>query len=308
MAFIAGGFNRIEQNFNTTVAQTASSLLALAVGSLIVPTAFHLASTAGDVGITELSRGTSIILLLVYASYLGFQLKTHSALYNAPSEKTPVRNPHKQPAQALVSSSAMVGQAAVTGASVPAPPQEEDEEEPELTLWAALTLLAASTILVALCAECLVSSINHLVTTTHISRAFVGLVLLPIVGNAAEHATAVTVAVKDKMDLSISVAVGSSMQIALLVIPFIVVLGWCMGIEEMTLYFDGFQVMVLFVAVLLVNYLIQVCIPRSVGRSTVLISIVAGREIELSRRQSACCVIPDHSSRRLVLSGRRRTG
>lgn len=62
-----------------------------------------------------------------------------------------------------------------------------------------------------------------------VSKTFVGLILLPIVGNAAEHATAVTVAIKDKMDLSIGVAVGSSMQIALLVLPLIVVIGWCMG-------------------------------------------------------------------------------
>lgn len=261
MAFIAGGFNRIEQNFNATVAQTASSLLALAVGSLVVPTAFHLASSAGDVGITELSRGTSVILLLVYASYLGFQLKTHSALYNIPSEKTPVRSPPKQPAQALVRGSATIGQAAVTGNNVTQPGEDEEVPQPDLTLWAALALLVGSTALVALCSDCLVSSIDHLVTSAGISRVFVGLVLIPIVGNAAEHATAVTVAVKDKMDLSIGVAVGSSMQIALLVIPLVVVLGWCLGIDEMTLYFDGFQVMILFVTVLLVNYLIQVCPP-----------------------------------------------
>lgn len=263
MAFIAGGFNRVEQNFNTTVAQTASSLLALAVGSLIVPTAFHLASSAGDVGITELSRGTAIILLLVYGSYLGFQLKTHNHLYNAPSEKTPKRGITQPPGDALVSASANIGQAigAAPLESVPAKVEEDEEvpEVPDLTLWAALTLLVLATVLVALCAECLVSSIDHLVTSAGISRVFVGLILLPIVGNAAEHATAVTVAIKDKMDLSIGVAVGSSMQIALLVIPFIVVLGWCMGIDEMTLYFDGFQVMILFVTVLLVNYLIQVC-------------------------------------------------
>ncbi|PWW79843.1 calcium/proton exchanger [Tuber magnatum] len=224
-AFIAGGYNRIEQNFNTTVAQTASSLLALSVGSLVVPTAFHMAGPS-DKGITELSRGTAVILLLVYASYLLFQLKTHSDIYNEPSEKSPKRN-------------------------------HEEKEEPSLTLWAAVILLAVSTALVAICAECLVDSIDHLVTSAGISRVFVGLILLPIVGNAAEHATAVTVAAKDKMDLSIGVAIGSSMQIALLVIPFIVVLGWIIGEDEMTLYFDGFQVMILFVSVLLVNYLIQ---------------------------------------------------
>ena len=69
--------------------------------------------------------------------------------------------------------------------------------------------------------------------TGSIGETFVGLVLLPIVGNAAEHATAVTVACKDKMDLAIGVAVGSSMQIALLVLPLVVVIGWCMGVDDM---------------------------------------------------------------------------
>ena len=88
-----------------------------------------------------------------------------------------------------------------------------------------------------------------------VSVEFVGLILLPIVGNAAEHATAVTVACKDKMDLAIGVAVGSSMQVALLLIPLLVVIGWIMGNDCMTLDFDVFQVAVVLMAVLLVNYL-----------------------------------------------------
>jgi Ca2+:H+ antiporter len=101
----------------------------------------------------------------------------------------------------------------------------------------------------------MVDGISSVTESGAISVEFVGLILLPIVGNAAEHATAVTVAVKDKMDLAIGVAVGSSMQIALLVIPLCVVVGWIMGNNCMNLSFDGFQVAVLFVAVLLVNYL-----------------------------------------------------
>lgn len=94
-----------------------------------------------------------------------------------------------------------------------------------------------------------------------ISPEFIGLILLPIVGNAAEHATAVTVAIKDKLDLAIGVAVGSSLQISLLVLPFMVLLSWW-GVGEgkgpgpMTLNFDGFQISVLFIAIILVNYLI----------------------------------------------------
>lgn len=90
----------------------------------------------------------------------------------------------------------------------------------------------------------------------NISKEFLGLILLPIVGNAAEHATAVTVAIKDKMDLAIGVAVGSSIQVALFLIPLLVVIGWGMGDDAMSLSFDIFQVAVLFVAVVLVNYLI----------------------------------------------------
>lgn len=135
--------------------------------------------------------------------------------------------------------------------------EEDDFEEPNLTMWGALVTLAISTTLVAFCSEFMVSSIDGFTREAGISTTFVGLILLPIVGNAAEHATAVTVAIKDKMDLSIGVAVGSSMQIALLVLPGIVVIGWIAGKEDMTLYFDTFQIAILFVAVLLVNYLIQ---------------------------------------------------
>jgi Ca2+:H+ antiporter len=106
-------------------------------------------------------------------------------------------------------------------------------EQPRLTVLVALITLGVSTVLVAFCAEFMVNSIDALTTSGKIGKIFVGLILLPIVGNAAEHATAVTVACKDKMDLAIGVAVGSSMQIALLVLPLIVVVGWIMGVEDM---------------------------------------------------------------------------
>ena len=149
--------------------------------------------------------------------------------------------------------------ASMGGEAAPDTPVEkpEEKEEPQLSVYVAMATLAISTALVGICAEFLVDSINDLVTQAHLSKTFVGLILLPIVGNAAEHATAVTVAIKDKMDLAIGVAVGSSLQIALSVIPFVVVLGWIMGKNDMNLEFDGFQIATLFVSVLLVNYLIQ---------------------------------------------------
>ena len=119
----------------------------------------------------------------------------------------------------------------------------------------AVILLLVSTGLVALCAEFLVSSINYLVDHSTISEAFIGLIILPIVGNAAEHVTAVTVASKNKMDLAIGVAVGSSIQIALFVTPVIVLLGWALR-KDMSLYFSLFETISLFVAVFVVNFLV----------------------------------------------------
>jgi len=119
-----------------------------------------------------------------------------------------------------------------------------------------LVLLIVITVLVAITAEFLVDSIDGITSTGHISKEFVGLILLPIVGNAAEYATAVTVSVKDKLPLSIGIVVGSSIQIALLVIPLIVTLGWILG-KPLTLLFDPFETIVLFLAVLAVNYVEQ---------------------------------------------------
>ncbi|KAI9784850.1 MAG: hypothetical protein M1816_000695 [Peltula sp. TS41687] len=254
MSFFFGGLTRVEQFFNTTVAQTASSLLALGIGSLIIPTAFHAFSSGRSSPIV--TSGTSIILLLVYICFLIFQLKSHIHMYNTPSPKAEKRGkakgePEKAPAQMDA------GMAGAMGGRPPVQDDDEGAEEPQLSLWTAIILLAVSTVFVALCAEFMVSSIDALTENGKVSKTFVGLILLPIVGNAAEHATAVTVACKDKMDLAIGVAIGSSMQIALLVIPLIVTLGWILGKAAMNLYFDGFQVAALFITVLLVNYIVQ---------------------------------------------------
>lgn len=269
MCFFFGGINRMEQAFNMTVAQTASSLLFLAVSSLIIPTAFDEWANTGDSessvvagspkpGVASLSRGTAIMLLIVYACYLFFQLKSHAKMYNEPSAKNEKRHVKEKFKNALPDR--MRHKPSVDGPSTsttPEPEKKDEPEEPQLSIAVALLTLAISTVLVALNAEYLVDSIDSITCGGGISKNFVGLILLPIVGNAAEHATAVTVAVKDKMDLAIGVAVGSSMQIALLILPLVVVLGWIIGKDNMTLFFDGFQIAVLFVAVLLVNYLIQ---------------------------------------------------
>ena len=276
--FVAGGWNRSEQFFNTTVAQTAASLLALSVASLIVPTIFaHTPDLYNDDAVTslpsyavpQLSHGVSVILLLIYFSYLFFQLRTHSDMFNEESQKVPKKNIFKKeeslPENAIASGFARVGMTAANVRNengelstemmrVPTSEDDDEGEEPTLHLFVALGTLTISTVIIALCAEGLVSGIEPI--SSVVSEEFIGLILVPIVGNACEHATAVTVAMKDKMDLAIGVAIGSSMQVALFLIPLLVIIGWGIGNAEMTLAFDTFQVVTLFVAVLLVNYLI----------------------------------------------------
>ena len=182
MAFFFGGIPRVEQFFNITVAQTASSMLALAVGSLIIPTAFHSWSggmsnvhipamnvsdadfllLAGERGIKELSRGTSIILLIVYGSYLFFQLKTHSVMYNAPSRKAERRSKGKSEVAAGIPHVDHVGDSSSGRSEEDAGiiVAEDEPEEPQLRRPAAIILLAVATALVALCAEFMVSSMS----------------------------------------------------------------------------------------------------------------------------------------------------
>jgi Ca2+:H+ antiporter len=225
--FLAGGIRERERAFNETVASTMSSLMAVASASLIIPATLYATLQTSkdetDKNILLLSHGTSIILLILYLLYLYFQLFSHHELFN----DTEAQN------------------------------ADQDEESGQvLSPIAAGIALVLVTVLVAVCADYLVDSIDSIVQTAHISKTFIGLVLLPIVGNAAEHVTAVIVAYKGKMDLAINVAIGSSLQIALFVTPFLVMLGWIMG-QPMTLHFQGFETVVFFLSVLVVNYLIQ---------------------------------------------------
>lgn len=136
--------------------------------------------------------------------YLIFQLRTHSNLFDAEQQ---------------------------------ASEEEHEEEEEHLGPVAAGLVLVVVTVMVAVCAEYLVGSIDDIVEKGNISKAFIGLILIPIVGNAAEHVTAVVVAIRDKMDLAMGVAIGSSIQIALGVTPFLVIVGWIIG-QPMTLRFE----------------------------------------------------------------------
>ncbi|KAK7397592.1 hypothetical protein QQX98_013037 [Neonectria punicea] len=134
-------------------------------------------------------------------------------------------------------------------------PGKDDDYEKHLSRAGSIVLLLVSTALVAVCAEFLVGSIQEVVESSSIGEIFIGLIILPIVGNAAEHVTAITVAMKNKMDLAIGVAVGSSIQIAIFITPLVVIIGWIMD-RDMTLYFTLFETVCLFVSAFIVNFLV----------------------------------------------------
>lgn len=231
--FLVGGLRFQQQYFNTTVASTMSSLMTVSSASLIIPATLYAALQSNNDPQTEnnillVSHVTAIVLLILYVMYLYFQLKSHAELFEPGSEGSDTEN------QVI----------------------EEEEEEHILSPWAATIVLIVVTILVALCADYLVGSIDNIVEKTGMTRTFIGLVLIPIVGNAAEHVTAVVVAWKNKMDLAIGVAIGSSLQIALFVTPALVVLGWIMGVS-MTLHFQVFETVAFFISGLVVILLIQ---------------------------------------------------
>ncbi|KAF9236747.1 calcium proton exchanger [Melanogaster broomeanus] len=295
MCFFAGGLRFSEQGFGMSAAQMNSSLLTISVIAVLLPGAFLMAlegqtnydATATGEEILKMSHGVAIILLFIYGGYLVFQLFSHKGLYqddslrggsvmaNSPNLPPLLARRWFTPLLPLLGwgiSISKLNDTTVANYSDPASsdpesghhiPQmemkddeDEDIEEPQMSVAVSIGLLASVTVLVAVTAEFLVDSINGLTESGTISQQFVGVILLPIVGNAAEHVTAVTVSVKDKLTLSLGVAVGSSIQIALFVIPFIVTLAWALG-KPLTLLFDPFQSVTLFLSVLTVNYVVQ---------------------------------------------------
>ncbi|KAG6864379.1 hypothetical protein C0991_010030 [Blastosporella zonata] len=223
MCFFAGGLKYSEQGFGASATQLNSSLLTLSVIAVLLPAAFHF-SVAGsgdtDEGsdILQLSRGASIILLFIYGSYLVFQLYSHTSLYDDHGEditKSTVYSPRSDnhPMTRIKKKAEKLGfhSSEPHNGDVESGGEKGDHEEtPQMNVWTTLGLLAVVTVLVAVTAEFLVDSINGMTDAGGISKEFVGIILLPIVGNAAEHVTAVTVSVKDKLTLSLGVAVGSS--------------------------------------------------------------------------------------------------
>ncbi|KAF0337756.1 calcium/proton exchanger [Gigaspora margarita] len=253
--FLFGGIKYKQQNFNMTAAQTSSSLLALTMLSLVIPAAYSSTTEsqiAAQKGVLILSHGTAILLLLIYILYLFFQLRTHKHLFDPEAAK------ELEEAKKLAAKES--GAETESGSEVEQgqkdKPLDKDDDKPTTTISVSIAALIIITGFVTICAEFLVDSIDGLVKNLGISTTFVGLILIPIVGNAAEHVSSVTFALKNKMDLCIQIALGSSMQIALGVTPVLILIGWIIN-QPLTLFFETFETCVLVVSVLIVNYLIQ---------------------------------------------------
>jgi len=192
-------------------------------------------------------------MLCIYGLYLVFQLKTHSIYFKTnTTNEVFVRSNN-------IDYESLNNQRRAEEGEQQQQQQQEEEEEPEestISLSFSLILLTIVTLAISFCAEYLVDSIEGISENWNLSPSFVGLILLPIVGNAAEHVTAITVALKNKMDLAIGVALGSSMQVALMVIPFLVIVGWIINVN-LSLVFTLFETICIFTSVLIVNQLIN---------------------------------------------------
>ncbi|KAK3025118.1 hypothetical protein RJ639_043900, partial [Escallonia herrerae] len=231
-AFFTGGIVHYPkvQVFNKAAAVVNSGLLLMAVMGILFPAVLHFTHTEVHFGDSELSlsRFSSCVMLVAYASYLFFQLKSQPNLCSAIDD----------------------------GARETTAEVCDEEEAPEITHWEAIGWLAILTLWVSILSGYLVDAIQGASDSSHIPVAFISVILLPIVGNAAEHASAIMFAMKDKLDITLGVAIGSSTQIAMFVIPFCVVVGWAMG-QRMDLNFQLFETATLFIAVLVVAFMLQ---------------------------------------------------
>ncbi len=218
-SMLLGGLRYKEQTFQPIVARVNAASMNLAVIAILMPTAMNYTSQGiNEETLQNLSIAVAVVLILVYALTLLFSMKTHSYLYDVGVVETEE--------------------------------EETSHAKPNMMLW--VSVLLVCTLLVAIESEMLVDSLEVATSQLGLTALFTGVILVPIVGNAAEHATAVTVAMKDKMDLSLSVAVGSSMQIALFVAPVLVIAGRILG-QPMDLDFKPFELVAVVVSVLIAN-------------------------------------------------------
>jgi Ca2+:H+ antiporter len=197
LSILCGGTKYREQTFNRTGARTSTICLSLAAIALIIPTVFHMAAEGSPGGWSpvieqRLSLGIAAVLFFTYFCVLGFSLKTHKHFFQSADGELEEKGEHWSKGKAIV-------------------------------------ILLVATAFVALLSEFLVGTIESVRTTLGLTEVFVGVIVVAIIGNAAEHSTAILMALKNKMDLSVGIAIGSSLQIALFVAPLLVFVSYAFG-------------------------------------------------------------------------------
>ncbi|MEK6272266.1 MAG: calcium/proton exchanger [Actinomycetota bacterium] len=227
-AMLVGGIGRDRQYFSATAANVQSLMLLLAATAMVMPAIFELVEGQGlpsvnaervDYGSTveQLSVAVALVLAGTYIAGLLFSLRTHRDIFNPPDEGT----------------------------------------EETTFGWSArrcVVMLAIAGVAVGVMSEVLVGSISEASQTVGLSEFFIGVIVVAIVGNAAEHWVAVLVAYKNKMNLAVNIAIGSSAQVALFVAPILVFASFVIGPEPMALVFNGFEMGALLFAVLIANH------------------------------------------------------
>jgi len=224
LSMLLGGWGRARQRFNRTHAGASAAMLFLAVVALVMPAVFDIAvfgSLTRPAPIIDLlSLLVAVVLLATYLASLVFALKTHRDLFTS----TPIE-------------------------SEPEAPETAEPEQPRLSLAGASVVLAMATALTALESELLVGAIAEATKALGITEFFVGVIVVAVVGNAAEHFSAVLMAMKNKMDLAVTIATGSSTQIALFVAPVLVIASFLFG-SPMSLVFNAFEIVAVALSVL----------------------------------------------------------
>ena len=247
-AAFVGGLGRDRQHFDRSAASTQTTMLMLAVAALVMPAIFVLDEGSGlpspgaeivdyDSTVEYLSLAVAVVLILTYAAGLWFSLKTHRDLFN------PRAGGH---------GGAAVAESGGIARAEEEPEEEEEHGEPWSTRRSIIALAVAG-LAVGLMSEILVDSITETAEKINLSEFFIGAVVVAIVGNAAEHWVAVLVAAKNKMDLAVNIAVGSSAQIALFVAPVLVLCSFFLGPHPMPLVFNAFEIGGVIIAVLIAS-------------------------------------------------------
>jgi Ca2+:H+ antiporter len=230
-AMLVGGWGRDRQRFDRTAASAQSTMLLLAAVALVMPAVYEMVEGRGlpspgaeiinyDSTVENLSLFVAVVLIASYVAGLIFSLKTHRDLFN----------PHHEG------------------------DEDDDAHAGSWTVRKSVLALAGAGIAVGVMSEILVGSISETAEKVGLSEFFIGVIVVAIVGNAAEHWVAVLVAYKNKMDLAVNIAIGSSAQIALFVAPVLVLTSYVLGPHPMALVLNGFELASVLLAVLIANH------------------------------------------------------